>query len=97
MMPLRTIVLGLPLVLWPIAGLAGSTPIAFTDPLTITNAFVPFQPGAVKVFTGRKEGAASMLVDLYLGTTRTFQVNGTSVGTRVLQETEFQDGDIEEI
>jgi hypothetical protein len=29
------------------------TPPSFTHPLDITNPFHPFQPGAVKVFSGR--------------------------------------------
>jgi hypothetical protein len=74
-----------------------ATPPTFSAPLDITNPYHPFQPGGMKVFAGRKDGAASVIVDLYLTDTRTFDLAGTAVRTRILQETEFQDGDVEEI
>ena len=69
----------------------------FTDPLTFTNPYQPFQPGAVKVFRGRKDGAASVLVDLYLTAARTFRVGAADVPARILQETEFSNGAVVEI
>ncbi len=65
--------------------------------VTFTNPYQPFQPGAVKVFRGRKSGAPSVIVDLYLTGTRTFRVGTADVPTRILQETEFEDGDVAEI
>ena len=69
----------------------------FTDPLTVTNPYQPFQPGAVKVFDGRKDGKPSVLVDLYLTTTRTFRVGAADVAAHILQETEFSNGAVVEI
>jgi hypothetical protein len=82
------------------SGVAGGTARAaptFTTPLTITNPYHPFTPAAVKVFSGRKDGKASVIVDLYLEATRTFQVGAASVDTHVLQETEFAGGRLVEI
>jgi hypothetical protein len=84
------------LVLGLACGVARAAPM-FTNPLTITNAFLPFTPGGVKVFRGRKDREASVIVDLYTGTTRGFALDGTVVPTRVLQETEFADGQLAEI
>jgi hypothetical protein len=69
----------------------------FTSPLTITNAYQPFQPGALKVFSGKKDGKASVLADLYLASTRSFQVNGAAVPCHIVQETEFAGGQLVEI
>src|SRR5438093_6478973 len=69
----------------------------FAQPLSITNAYHPFQPGGVKVFRGRKGATVSVIVDLYLTGTRTFHVGATDVPTRILQETEFEGGDVGEI
>src|SRR5262249_8438132 len=69
----------------------------FTNPLAITTPYHPLPRGGVKVFTGRRDRAKSVIVDIYLPTTRTFHVGGTDVATRVLQETEFANGDIAEI
>ena len=78
-----------------VAALAGWSHAAsptFGDPLNITNPFHPFQPGGVKVFTGMADGSRTTIVDIYLTTTRTFSLNGTSVPCHILQETEFGDG-----
>lgn len=72
-------------------------PPAFGTPTQIDNTFFPFSPGGVKVFTGRKEGARTTVVDLYLADTRNFVVGGQTVTCRTLQETEFEDGRIVEI
>lgn len=72
------------------------TPV-FTDPLTITNSYFPFPVGGVKVFAGSDEGEATYVVDLYTTTTRTFTVGSTTVEARMLQETEFADGELAEI
>ena len=41
-------------------------PPTFSNPLNITNAYQPFQVGALKVYKGHTQGARSVLVDLYL-------------------------------
>lgn len=73
-----------------------STPL-FSSPLTITNPYQPFSVGAVKVYNGRKDGKADVVVDLFLAATRAFQVNGAPVTCHVLQETEFLGGQLIEI
>ncbi|TMA70043.1 MAG: hypothetical protein E6J69_03770 [Deltaproteobacteria bacterium] len=69
----------------------------FANPLSITNPYHPFQPGGVKVFRGQKGATASVIVDLYLDGTRTFHVGAADVPARILQETEFEGGDVGEI
>ena len=74
------------------------TPPTFNHPLDITNPFHPFQPGGVKVFTGRRDRAKSVIVDLYLSDTRIFPLGGgVDVRCHVLRETEFERGRISEI
>lgn len=79
-----------------LASVPTGTP-TFTDPLNITNTFMPFQPGGVKVFQGVDQGAKTVVVDLYLAETRTFTFNGASVECRVLREIAFEDGQLVEI
>ena len=73
-------------------------PPVFTTPTTIDNTFFPFAPGAVNVFTGKKDGKADVVVDLFLTDTRSF-ITGASgtVEARELQETEFLGGQLDEI
>lgn len=73
------------------------SPPVFGDPLTLDNPFMPFAVGGVKVFTGVSDRQKVVVVDLYTATTRTFNVNGTPVPTRMLQETEFESGEVVEI
>lgn len=72
-------------------------PPVFSDPLSITNPFMPFVAGAVKVFNGQSGRLRTTTVDLYLESTRTFRVRGVDVPTRILQETSFENGEIVEI
>jgi len=72
-------------------------PPTFSDPLTITNVYQPVAPGQIKVFKGHKGSARSVIVDLYLDATRTFQVNNVDVPCRIVQETEFEGGHLAEI
>src|SRR5262249_41893396 len=69
----------------------------FSTPLAFTNPYHPFILGGVKVFKGKKDGKASLIVDVYLDATRTFHVGTAPVDTRVLQETEFSGGELVEI
>jgi hypothetical protein len=93
-----TLIWGLTLSSAPAAVPTG--PPTFSNPLDITNPYHPFQPGGVKVFKGRKGNAPSVIADVYLTATRTFKVppvTGTSVPCRILQETEFENGQLSEI
>lgn len=73
-------------------------PPTFSNPLTFTNLYAPFVPGGVKVYSGRDEGAKTVIADLFLTETRTFDLGqGQHVETHVLQETEFEDGRLSEI
>jgi len=74
-----------------------SGPPTFSNPLSITNALSPFQAGAVKVFAGRKDSRPSIIVDIYLAMTRTFALNGAPVPCAILQETEFNGGQLIEV
>jgi hypothetical protein len=65
----------------------------FSLPLVITNTRFPFTPRSVKVFTGKKDGKRTTIVDYYLEETRTI----SGVACRVMQETEFSNGKVDEI
>lgn len=69
----------------------------FSDPIVVDNAYFPFTPGSVKVFAGRKNGKRTTIVDYYLAETRTLTWNAAGVECRVLQETEFSNGKVDEI
>ena len=69
----------------------------FSNPLNITNAYHPFQPGGVKVFQG-SDGQTKMVgLHLYLTETRSFNWNGTTVACRVLREIAFENGELVEL
>jgi hypothetical protein len=72
-------------------------PPVFTNPLDITNTFQPFVPGGVKVFQGKSDGEAEVVVDIYLTDTREFDLGGQPVECHILQETEFTGGAVSEI
>lgn len=78
------------------AAVPSGTP-AFSDPTTFGNPFFPFVPGSVKVLRGSSDGARTTVADVYMPTTRQFDVGGVSVTCRLLQETEFEDGELVEI
>ena len=67
-------------------------PPVFTTPLNITNAYQPFQPGAIKMFAGNDQEQSAASADLYLTETRTFTVSGNAVECHVLQEVNFVGG-----
>ena len=69
----------------------------FSAPLVVDNSYSPFQPGAVKVFSGRSDGAPTTVVDVYLSGTRDFAWGPGTVSCRILQETEFESGFLVEI
>ncbi len=73
------------------------TPPVFSHPLVFTNRNFPFVPGGTKVFTGLDGRNATTSVDFYHGETRTFSLGGVDIPTRILQETEFENGKLKEI
>jgi len=101
--PVHAVVLTVPLILALVLAVTTtwatvpSGPPSFTDPLNITNAFQPFQPGGSKIFTGSKEGARTIVLDLYLTETRAFQLHGRTVQCRILREIAFEDGQLVEV
>lgn len=64
----------------------------FSDPLEITNPYMPIEPGAVKVFNGREYGRRIMIVETHLENARTFEWEGGTVDCRVVQEMKFESG-----
>jgi len=72
-------------------------PPVFSNPTLFTNEFMPFEVGAVKAYVGKSEGERTAVVDLFLATTRDFALDGEVVTCRVLQETEFEGGELSEI
>jgi hypothetical protein len=67
------------------------------NPLNITNTYMPFQPGGVKVYKGADGRTKTVVVDIYLTETRIFAWNSTNVACRVLREMAFEDGQLIEI
>jgi hypothetical protein len=72
------------------------TPV-FSDPTEFDNEYFPFEPGGMKVYTGKSDGEKIAVVDVYREDTRTIDWNGTLVTCVILQETEFEDGELAEI
>lgn len=71
-------------------------PPTFSDPLTIDNAFFPFEPNGLKVFTGSDHGTKIGAIDYYLTQTRTFKVNGNNVPCRILVEEAYESDELVE-
>ncbi len=69
----------------------------FSAPTDFGNPFFPFAPEGVRVFTGKSEGAKTLVIDSFLPGTRTFAWNGGEVECVVLREMEFEDGALTEI
>lgn len=79
------------------SGEVPTDPPVFTNPLTITNEYAPFVVDSVKTYRGKSDGERTVVVDLFTDITRTFMIGATPVDTRLLQETEFEDGTTTEI
>lgn len=72
------------------------TPV-FSAPTSIDNPLAPFEPGATQLMLGRREGTRASVVVNHLADTRAFAWSGGVVTTRVLEEQEFEDGELVEI
>jgi hypothetical protein len=72
-------------------------PPVFSNPLNITNTFMPFQVGAMKVLQIKGSRTKEVVLDLYLAETRTLEWKGTGVTCRILREVAFEDGTLKEI
>ena len=72
-------------------------PPTFSDPLTFTNTYSPFVPGATKVYRGKSDDEVIVVIDEYRDEVRSFDWDGEEVDTWVLEEIEFEDGELVEI
>ncbi len=72
-------------------------PPTFTNPLVITNRYHPFQPCGFKRYLGTTEGKRLDVTEVYLVETRTFQLKGVDVSTRILMEIQLEDLHLAEI
>jgi len=95
-LPVRTFLASVPAVIMisiacPAWAEVPSAPPTFSDPLSIDNAFFPFEPEGLKVFEGSDHGTKIGAVDYYLTETRTFQWNGAGVECRILVEEAYED------
>ncbi len=72
-------------------------PPTFGNPTAINNAFLPFQPGGVKIHAGSEQGAKVVVVEEHLTATRVIRWNDAEVECRILREVEFEDGALVEI
>lgn len=70
---------------------------AFSDPLDIDNEYFPFVEGRNKVLAGAEEDAELLVIEGHLAEIRTFLLDGQSVQTHTLRETEYEDGELVEI
>jgi hypothetical protein len=78
------------------ASVPSGTPV-FSDPTGFDNPFFPFEPGGVRVFEGRSEGARTYTIDSFLPGTRDFPFGGGTVSCVTMREMEFEDGELVEI
>lgn len=73
-----------------------SGPPTFTNPLTIDNTYWPFVPYRIKVEP--LVDGEDVTLEVFTGDTRTFTLaNGDTVECRILQEWDFEDGELVEI
>jgi hypothetical protein len=73
-----------------------SAPPTFGNPLNINNPFFPFQPGGLKVYSGKDHGTKTASMDKYLTATRTFILNGSNVACHILVEEGYENGELVE-
>ena len=93
---LPTLIVGLAIPFNAVRAEVPSGPPKFGNPLNIDNAFFPFQPGRLKVFTGSDHGTKTGAIDDYLTATRTFRLNGKKVACRILVEEAYEDAELVE-
>ena len=93
---LPTLILGLAIPFNTARAEVPTGPPAFSDPLTIDNAFFPFVPGAFKEFAGSDHGTKTGAKDFYLTKTRMFKWNGDKVACRILVEEAFENDELVE-
>ena len=93
---LPTLIVGLAIPFNAVRAEVPSGPPKFGNPLNIDNAFFPFQPGGLKVFTGSDHGTKTEAIDYYLTATRTFRLNGKKVDCRILVEEAYEDAELVE-
>ena len=93
---LPMLIVGLAIPFNAVRAEAPSGPPKFGNPLNIDNAFFPFQPGGLKVFTGSDHGTKTRAIDYYLTATRTFRLNGKKVDCRILVEEAYEDAELVE-
>lgn len=67
-------------------------PPTFSDPTAITNAFAAFAPGVVRIYAGRTEDAALVVVQSDLAETREFAFAGQVVSCVARRELEYVGG-----
>jgi len=96
----RSLLCALLLILLAADGLQASVPTeppTFSNPLVIDNPFSPFVVDGVQSHRGKSDGERTAVVNLFKAETRDFSWGGGTVSTRILQETEFEAGVLEEI
>lgn len=67
-------------------------PPVFTTPLEVSNVLHPFQPGAVKVYSGREGRDAVVVVERHLAETRSFVWDAAAVECCVVETLKFVRG-----
>ena len=93
---LPTLLVGLAIPFNAVRAEVPSGPPKFGNPLNINNAFFPFQPGGLKVFTGSEHGSKTGAIDDYLTATRTLRWNRKNVACRILVEEAYEDDELVE-
>lgn len=73
------------------AEVPAGTPV-FSSPLTFSHPLFPFEPGAVKVYSGRDSGVPITVVETHLAEVRDFAWNATSIPCRAIEEIAFEHG-----
>jgi hypothetical protein len=93
---LPTLIVGLAIPFNGVRAEVPSGPPTFGNPLNIDNAYFPFQPGGMKVFTGNEQRTKTGVIDYYRTGTRTFRWNGKNVACRLLVEEAYHNDELVE-
>jgi hypothetical protein len=70
--------------------------VSFTHPRDIDNRYDPLAENDRCVLRGKEDGARVRIVRTLLDRTKTFRVNGDTVRAAVIEDREFEDGEIAE-